>query len=327
MSESIVERLAELEPDWADVELRSQRLRERHVRRTVLLTLGAVAAATIFAGGAYAAARAIWSGHDMTPADIARQATVVTNDKWSVCDRQGSCTSTTGSHRETNILPSMGVVFVLPGANGHSDYSLSLVPAGPAVAVPPPGWGKMTPRTDSSGKPIGGVWKLQRPDDTYTVTWDSATGAVSEQVTDEAGQTTTTPLRAGDVVPLIPGSTSADSRTLDHAVTFDLPTAASVIIFPQWNETYVDTVKAPPDAQPLPYDSAAKYGLNPIGHYDGEVPVTESGGDWTVHLDGRTITVSWTRGNPFVSVHDTSAKGTTTTRVPIGHELPLVPFK
>jgi hypothetical protein len=327
MNESIVERLTEFEPDWADVELRSQRLREKQVRRIVLLTLAALAAATVVAGGAYAAARAIWSGHDMTPADIARQATVVTNDKWSVCDRQDSCTSTTGSHREIHILPSMGVVFVLPGANGHSDYSLSLVPAASVVPVPPPGWGQMTPRTDSSGNPIGGVWKLQRPDGTYTVIWNSATGSVSERITDHAGQTTTIPLRAGDVVPLIPGSTPADSRTLDHSVTFDLPIAASVIIFPQWNETYIDSVNAPPDAQPLPYDSAAKYGLNPVGHYNGEVPATENGGNWTVDLHGRTITVGWTRGNSFVTVQDTSAKGTTTTRVPIGHELPLVPFK
>lgn len=326
MSESTVERLAQLEPDWAEVELRSQRLRKQHLRRTVLLTLGAVAAATFLAGGAYAAARAIWNGHDMTPSDIARQATIVTNDKWAVC-RQGSCTTTTGSHRETAILPSMGVVFVLPGANGHSDYSLSLVPAGSAVPVPPPGWGKMSPRTDSSDNPIGGVWKLQRPDGRYTVTWNSATGSVSERIT-EADQTATIPLHAGEVVPLIPGSTSADSRTLDHAVTFDLPTAATVIIFPQWNETYIDTVNAPQDAQPLPYDSAAKYGLNPIGHYNGEVPVTHNGGNWTVNLGGRTITVSWTRGNSFVTVQDTSAEGTTTTtRVPIGHELPLVPFK
>jgi hypothetical protein len=328
MSENILERLSQLEPDWADVELRSRSLRQQHLRRKVLLITGAIAAAAVLAGGAYAAARAIWSGHDMTPADIARQATVVTNDKWSVCDGHGSCTTKTASHQEIDILPSMGVVFVLPGADGHPDYALSLVPGGAAVEVPPSGWGSMSPLLDSSGHGIGGVWILQRPDGSkYEVTWYSATGSVTERITDAAGRTTTVPLRAGDVVPLIPGSTDGHSRTLDKAVTFDLPSADRVIIFPQLNETYIDGVNAPPDAEPLPYDSAAKYGLTPLGHYNGKLPVTVSGGSWTVHLDGLTSTVSWTKGDSFVTVQDTSPSGTTTTRVPIGHELPLVPFK
>jgi len=38
-----------------------------------------------------------------------------------------------------------------------------------------------------------------------------------------------------------------------------------------------------------------------------------------VHLDGLTSTVSWTKGDSFVTVQDTSPSGTTTTRVPIGH--------
>lgn len=55
MSE-IVERLALIEPDWADVERRSLRLRKQHVLQRTALALGALAAAAILAGGAYAAA-------------------------------------------------------------------------------------------------------------------------------------------------------------------------------------------------------------------------------------------------------------------------------
>lgn len=331
MSEGMVERLALLEPDWADVERRSQRLHKQHLRKQAILTLGLFVAAAVLAGGAYAAVR-IWMGHDMTPADVDRQATVVTNDKWAICSGHNQCTTRTGSHEEITILPSMGVVFVLPGADGYPDYSLSVVPAAGAVEVPPSGWGSISPLLDSSGHGIGGVWTLQRHDGSkYDVTWHSATGSVTERITNAAGASTHLTLRAGDVVPLIPGSTATDSRTLDKAVTFDLPTGNLVVIFPQLNETYIDGVQTPQDArkaQPFAPGEAAKYGLTPIGVYNGKLPVTTNGGSWTTHLPGGlTRTISWHAGDSFVTVEDTTPKGTTTAQVPIGHELPLVPFK
>ena len=110
------ERLALIEPDWQDVERRSQSLRKQHVRRQALLVVGGVFAVLALAGGAYAAARAIWPPHDMTPADIERQATLVTSE----CDGHGHCKPVTASHKEMTILPSMGVVFVLPNGDTPS---------------------------------------------------------------------------------------------------------------------------------------------------------------------------------------------------------------
>jgi len=333
MSENIVERLALIDPDWADVTLRSQRLRKQALRRQALLTAGGVLAAAVLAGGAYAAARAIWGGHNMTPADINRQATTVYNDKWGVCSGHNQCTTETGTHKEVTILPSMGVVFVLPEANGRVGYSVSLVPGsgGGLLPDPPSPWGAERAVGDPR-HPTGGAWTVQRPDgSTYVVTWRQATGAVTEHITNADGQTIRIPLQAGDVVPLIPGSLAADSRTLDKAVTFDLPTGNRVIIFPQHNETYIDGVQTPEEtrqAQPFAPGEAAKYGLTPIGEYNGNLPVGADGGSWTTHLrGGLTRTVSWHAGDSFVTVEDTTAKDTTTTQVPIGQELPLVPFK
>jgi hypothetical protein len=334
----IVERLVRIEPDWTDVERRSRRLRQRHVVRKTAFAFAAIAVAAVLAGGAYAAARTIWGGHDMTPADVARQATTVHNDKWSVCDGHGHCRDVTGTHKEITVLPSMGVVFVLPDGDSTSvlpTESIWNIPA--AGAGMPPGhplrdgsgnsWGTAHPLVNGSGRWIGGVWKVPLPGGgERTITWYQATGAVT--LTDRVdGSTTTTDLHTGDVVPLVPGTLTDAPRTLDKAVTFDLPTSNRVIIFPQLNETYLDFVHGPAQREPLPYDEASKYGLEPIGHYDGKLPVTSSGATWTVHLPGGlTRTVSWHAGDSFVTVEDETTAGTTTTRVPIGHELPLVPF-
>ena len=52
------------------------------------------------------------------------------------------------------------------------------------------------------------------------------------------------------------------------------------------------------------------------------------GGTWTARLpDGLTRTISWHAGDSFVTVEDTTSAGTTTAHIPIGHEVPLVPFK
>lgn len=334
---SIVERLALMEPDWADVRRRSHSLRIQHLRRQTLLIVGGVLASAALAGGAYAAARAIWPPHNMTPADIERQATVVTSE----CDGQGHCTPVTPSHKEVTILPSMGVSFVLPDGNVTSIVpGGGLGPAIPARGMPaPPGH---QPRDDSGNSYgaahlvrgatgiVGGVWRISLPDGgKRTITWRIRTGAIT--VSDRHGDhVTTKQLQAGEVVPLVPGSVSGDARTLDKAVTFDLPTEAfaRVIIFPKLNETYIDFVHGPPVTERLPYGAAAEYGLTPIGHWNGKLPVSASGGTWTTHLPGGlTRTISWHIGDPFVTVKDTTTTGTDATRVPIGHELPLVPFK
>jgi hypothetical protein len=340
MSEgTIIERLALIEPDWADVMRRSQSLRRQHLRRQTLLIVGGVLAAAALTGGAYAAVRAIWPPHNMTPADIERQATVVTSE----CDGQGHCTPVRPSHKEVEILPSMGATFVLP--DGDDTVIVpgvgGIIPAIPAPGLPHPSG---HPALDDSGNsygtahlvvqkgagPIGGVWKVALPDGgTRTISWRARTGAIS--ITDRhGGQATTTQLQAGEVVPLVPGSVSGDPRTLDKAVTFDLPTEAfaRVIIFPKLNETYIDFVHGPPMTEKLPYGAAAKYGLTPVGHWNGKLPVSASGGTWTTHLPGGlTRTISWHAGDSLVTVTDATATGTNTTQVPIGHELPLVPFK
>jgi hypothetical protein len=333
MSEgTILDRLALIQPDWADVTRRSQRLHKQHLRRQVLLIAGGVLAAAVLAGGAYAAARAIWPPHNMTPADIERQATVVTSE----CDGQGHCTPVTPSHKEVTILPSMGVSFVLPDGDVTSVVpGGGAIPAIPASGMPaPPGH----PPRDDSGNAYGtahltragGVWRVPLPNGgKRIITWRVRTGAIT--VADQqAGQVTTARLQAGEVVPLVPGSVTGDPRTLDKAVTFDLPTEAfaRVIIFPKLNETYIDFVHGPPVTEKLPYGAAAKYGLTPIGHWNGKLPVSASGGTWTTHLPGGlTRTISWHAGDSFVTVKDTTSIGTDTTQVPIGHELPLVPFK
>ena len=340
MSDStIAERLALIEPDWADVTRRSQSLRKQHLRRHALFIVGGVLAAVVLAGGAYAAVRAIWPPHNMTPAEIERQATVVT----SQCDGQGHCMPVSPSHKEVTILPSMGTSFVLPDGDVTSIVpgEGGAVPAIPAAGMPaPPGlqprddsgnsWGTAHLVRNASGEWIGGVWKVALPGGgTRTINWRIRTGAVT--VTDRSGGSeTTTYLHAGDVVPLIPSSVTNDPRSLDKAVTFDLPTEAfaRVIIFPKLNETYIDFVHGPPMNEPLPFDAAARYGLTPIGHHNGKLPVTPEGGTWTTHLPGGlTRTISWHAGDSSVTVEDTTAKGTTTNEVPIGHELPLVPFK
>jgi hypothetical protein len=339
MSDSvIVDLLAGMQPDWADVTRRNQRLRKQHVRRQALLIVGGVLAAAVLAGGAYAAVRAIWPTRNMTPADIERQATVVTSE----CDGQGHCTPVTPSHKEVEILPSMGVSFVLPDGNVTPIVpGGGFVPAIPATGMPaPPGhqprddsgnsYGTAHLVRDASGQWIGGVWKVALlSGGTRTINWQIRTGAVT--VTDRSsGSATTTHLHAGDVLPLIPGSVTDDPRTLDKAVSFDLPTEAfaRVIIFPKLNETYIDFVHGPPMNEPLPFDAAARYGLTPIGHHNGKLPVTPEGGTWTTHLPGGlTRTINWHAGDSFVAVEDTTAKGTTTNEVQIGHELPLVPFK
>jgi hypothetical protein len=48
---------------------------------------------------------------------------------------------------------------------------------------------------------------------------------------------------------------------------------------------------------------------------------------WTVQRGGGTRTISWTAGSDRVTINDTTASGSDQTIVPIGHELPLIPFR
>lgn len=337
----IVEQLTLIDPDWTDVERRSRRLHKQGVVRRAVLTAGVFAAAAALAAGAYAAAR-IWTGHDMSRADITRQETVVSNDRWSECDGHGHCHDVTGTHKEVTVLPSMGVVFVFPDGDsipvtpGFSGIWNIPAAGGPTPAGHPMlddsgnSWGTAHPLRAASGAWVGGVWTVPVPGGERTITWRQASGSMMMQDS-VGGQTTTTALHAGDVLPLVPGSLADDPRTLDKAVTFDLPIGNRVIIFPQLNETYIDFVQGPKaakESEPLPYDGGARWGLTRTGPWNGKLPVTRTGGTWTAHLPGGlTRTISWHAGDSFVTVSDTTASGTTTTQVPIGHELPLVPFK
>jgi hypothetical protein len=64
-----------------------------------------------------------------------------------------------------------------------------------------------------------------------------------------------------------------------------------------------------------------------VGEYNGTLPVTATGGTWTVQRGGGTRTISWTAGSDRVTINDTTASGSDQTIVPIGHELPLIPFR
>lgn len=307
-------------------DLRAASGRRQRQQRRLLIAVVACAGAVLLAGGAFAAVRAFWSGRDLSPADIARQATTVTNDSWLQCNSAGNCVRQTGTHQQVDILPAMGVSFVLPDGR-----TVNIVPAEPILpGLPSASVGTLKTTSDASGNWTGGTWTVDLPGDGQrTIVWHQADGSIVA-IDDQAGKTTTTVLHAGDVVPLIPGSLGSQARTLDKAVTFDLPSGERVIIFPTFNETYVGAVSKPgdPPAEPLPAGGAAKYGLTPVGEYNGTLPVTTTGGTWTVQLPGGgTRTISWTAGSDHVTINDTTASGSDQTIVPIGHELPLIPFR
>jgi hypothetical protein len=184
-------------------------------RRQQLIAAAAVVAAAVLAGGALAA-HALWSGKDLAPADIARQATTITNDTWALCDGNGHCTNEHGTHLQVQILPSMGVSFVLPDGR-----AVNIVPAEPILPSLPSQSAYGTPKTttDASGSWTGGTWAVDLPGGGQrTIVWNRADGSIvaSDQ---QDGKTTTTAFHAGDVVPLIPRSINAQARTLEKAVT------------------------------------------------------------------------------------------------------------
>lgn len=312
-----------------------RRTGRRHRFRIALFAALAIAAG---AGTAIATVTQ-WTGHDVTPSDIERQATVVTEP--TDCSNVG-CNGRV--HKQVMILPAMGATFILP-----SGFSISIVPAvgaGPALPTRlnseraryglPGGNGSGTfRRGDLELTSTGGVWPVRLPNGVKRViTWRRADGSMKITDTAPDGSVTVAPVHAGDVLPLVPGAPDADMRTQEKAVTFDLPEGVRVFIFPTFNETYVGllpfelrAMTAP--AEVMPRGDAVRYGLVPRGEWNGTLPVTPEGGSWTVALPGggkRTIT--WKAGGTEVTVTDAIANGEEETHsVPIGHELPLVPFR
>ena len=293
-----------------------------------------------------------WVGSDVTPADIHRQATVVTNDKWGECGVDG-CVTKTGSHTQVQILPATGVSFVLPSGAG-----INIVPAFGGFAGPTyldeeraryglPG---LTPGgTFQKGTvrltAIGGSWEVTLNDGTTrTITWRRRDGSMQMVDRDAGGGLITTRLHAGDVVELVPGSIPDEARTLEKAVTFDLPSGIRVYVLPTFNETYVGFLPSllpqtrkhmllgaiPRFASPqvIARSEAERWGLTPTGDWNARLPTGEGGGEWAVELpDGTRRTISWERGDRHVTIRENGDGEDRTVDVPIGHELPLVPFR
>ena len=318
-----------------------RRIRKRRGSRVAVV---AVALAAVGVGAALAATG--WIGRDFTPRDLERQYTVVTDDTWLECGERG-CESRAGTHRQVQILPAMGVTFVLP-----SGFPVNIVPAAGGLGPLPtfldeeraryglPGVDRATGRSSRGTVAYGddgGTWRVRLPDGTArAITWTRSTGSVLVTDRSPGGAVETTPLHAGDVVPLVPGSLDAAARTLEKAVTFDLPSGSRVHIFPTFNETYVGYLplpaRDPRSARPrqvLPRAEAARYGLKPVADFEATLPVTASGGEWVVDLGGGIErAISWDAGDDHVTVRDRRGDGATREqRVPVGHELPLVPFR
>jgi hypothetical protein len=313
----------------------------RQIRRRHRLRTGAavVVALLLLAGSAFAAPRILFPEHDMSRSDIDRQITTVVNDSWSECSAPGHCVQKHGSHGQVTMLRSMGVSFVLP------DGSTVEVVGGAirmmtSVAKSP--WGGKV-----DGTADGGTWTVELPGGTKRVVrWDTKSGSVVAIDHDPDGSTKTTAFHSGDVVPLVPGSLDPTARTPEKAVAFDLPDGQPVYIFPSFNETFVAFLPNPLSdaanppalaANPTspnimvtthPADQARSFGLT--ANSSGIVlPVTDRGGIWGVTLpDGTKREISWSAGDDFVTVTDTHPSGSRDdVEVPIGHELPLIPFR
>lgn len=333
-------------------ELHSAAVRQiRRRRRKELALLVAVAVGAIATGVGLGSSA--WVGSDVTPADIHRQATVVTNDKWGECGANG-CVTKTGSHLQVQILPAMGVSFVLPsGAAVNIVSATGVFGPGPTYldeeraryglpGLTPGGtFREGTVRLTATG----GSWEVSLDDGTTrTITWRRRDGSM--QMLDRAadGAVSTTRLHAGDVVELALGSIPDEARTLEKAVTFDLPSGIRVHILPTFNEAYVGFLPSllPPSRsrgflrgtptflvpQVIARSEAERWGLTPTGDWNARLPTGDDGGTWTVDLpEGTRRTISWEEGDRHVTIRDNGADEERTVDVPIGHELPLVPFR
>jgi hypothetical protein len=319
----VEQALAQLRQDLHAAARRRIR-RRRQLRYALFLPL-----ALVVGVGTAIAITSPWTGHDVTPADIERQSSVVTEP--TDCTNVG-CNGRV--HKEVVIVPAMGASFVLP-----SGRSTNLVPAGGFGPGPPPTSRKLTSEQARYGWPeltrTGGFWSLRLPDGTRRrITWRRADGSMKITDTAPDGSVTVTPVHAGDVLPLVPDSLDANMRSLEKAVTFDFPDGVRVFIFPTFNETYVGFLPSELRAmggiaQVMPRGEASRYGLVPKGEWNGALPVTPEGGSWTVSLPGGgERTIGWKAGENEVTLTDVGANGERHTfSVPTGHELPLVPFR
>jgi len=313
-----------------------RQIRRRHRRR---ISAVVVAALLLLTGSAVAAPRILFPEHDMGRSDIDRQMTTVVNDSWSECSAPGRCVQEHGSHGQVTMLPSMGVTFVLP------DGSPVVVVGGTIGMMTSIAKSPWRGKVDVTGS--GGTWTVELLGGTTRVIhWDDKSGSVVAIDHDPDGSTKTTAFHSGDVVPLVPGSLDPTARTREKAVTFDLPDGQPIYIFPSFNETFVAFLPHPPadaanppahaanSASPSimvtthPADQARSFGLTvtPSGIV---LPVTDRGGIWDVTLpNGTKREISWSAGDDFVTVTDTHPNGSQDdVEVPIGHELPLIPFR
>ena len=310
----------------------------RTVRRTRTTAITLALAVFCISSAAFASARGVFSARTLTPEDVQRQATTVENDRWLECAGSG-CVVRTGTHRQVDIQPWMGVTIVLP-----SGFPVRIYPASVGLGpLPTQRTAELShyglPGVDELGRfqtgtvethADGGSWTVELADGKRTISWDRR-GAASLETTSPSGRTSIVALDSGDVVSLVPGLPAASDRTAEKAVTVDLPVGAQVYIFPGFNETYVGALPAAGGVRDasLPRGAASSFGLQPDGDYGGHLPVRATGGNWTVaQPGGGTRVIEWRAGGRGVFVVD--REGTGSMRrvfVPVGHEIPLVPPK
>lgn len=310
----------------------------RAVRRTRTTAIALALAVFCISSVAFASARGIFTDRSLTPEDVQRQATTVNGDRWLDCAGSG-CAVRSGTHRQVDIQPWMGVTIVLP-----SGFPVRIYPASIGLGPLPT---QRTPELSHFGLPgldeqgrfqtgtvethaEGGRWTVELADGKRTISWDRS-GTASLETTSSTGRASVVPLGAGDVLSLVPGLPAASARTAEKAVTVDLPVGAQVYIFPGFNETYVGGLPGAGGVRDasLPRGAANSFGLQPDGDYGGRLPVGATGGSWTViQPGGGTRVVEWRAGGRGVFVVDHQGDGSTRRRfVPVGHEIPLAPPK
>ena len=310
----------------------------RAARRTRTTAIALALALFCISSAAFASARGIFFDHSFTPADVQRQATTVEGDRWLDCAGSG-CVMRSGTHRQVDIQPWMGITFVLP-----SGFPVRIYPASAGLGPLPT---QRTPELSKYGLPGldergrfqagtvethagGGRWTVELADGKRTIVWDRS-GTASLETTSLKGRAFVVPLEPGDVVSLVPGLPAAGARTAEKAVTVDLPVGAQVFILPGFNETYVGALPEARGARDssLPRGAASFFGLQADGDYGGHLPVGAMGGSWTVtQPGGGTRVIEWRAGGRGVFVIDHESDGSTRREfVPVGREIPLVPPK
>jgi hypothetical protein len=303
-------------------------------RRRVALAAGVFTLAAV----STASAAVVLGMRDLTPADVARQATVVRDDSWLDCSSD-PCVTAHGSHEQVDLQPWMGVTFVLPSGFPVRIYP-SAIGLGPlptranserkAYGLPGLHDDGVFTSGDIAQSDSGGQWRVSLgAGKTRTISWRHDSGATTVVDRDHGGITQTVALHSGDVVSLVPHMPGPQQRTPVEAVTFDLPNDAQVFIFPRFNETYVGAL---PDVARVAQDesfapgTAAQYGLQPVGSYGGALPVTTHGGSWTVTSGLMTRAINWRAGESGVTVQLLRAgKEVAREFVTVGHERPLWP--